>query len=270
MSSQCAINTGAPQGCVLCSVLFILYTNSFTACQRDCHVFKYADDTAVLGKITNSDESCYRQEVTHVVDWCTEHHLVLNTGKTKELIIDLRSRSLCHYPVFIHNTPVSIVSTYKYLGTIIDDKLQWNENVRALCSKGNKRLYFIRKLKSFHIDSTILKMFYSSVVQSVITLSCICWWNNLSKINQGKLEKVRRGAKRIIGSELTLLSDVYKTRLLKKTGSILSEGHPLSQEFSLLRSGRRLQAIKFRTNRFRDSFVPTAVRLFNENKYLFI
>ena len=187
--------------------------------------------------------------------------------------------------LFIHNTPVSIVSTYKYLGTIIDDKLKWNENVRALCSKGNQRLYFIRKLKSFHIDSTIyfirklksfhidstiLKMFYSSVVQSVITFSCICWWNNLSKINQGKLEKVRRGAQRIIGSELTLLSDVYKTRLLKKTGSILSEGLPLSQEFSLLRSGRRLQAIKCRTNRFRDSFAPTAVRLLNENKYLVI
>ena len=110
-------------------------------------------------------------------------------------------------------------------------------------------------------------MFYSSVVQSVITFSCICWWNNLSKINQGKLEKVRRGAQKITGSELTLLSDVYKTRLLKKTGSILSEGH---QEFSLLRSGRRLQAIKCRTNRFRNSFVPTAVRLFNENKYLVI
>ena len=175
-----------------------------------------------------------------------------------------------HLSVFIHNKPVSIVSTYKYLGTIIDDKLKWNENVRALCSKGNQRLYFIRKLKSFHIDSTILKLFYSSVVQSVITFSCICWWNNLSKINQGKLEKVRRGAQRTIGSELTLLSDVYKTRLLKKTGSILSEGHPLSREFSLLRSGRRLQAIKCRTNRFRDSFVPTAVRLFNENKYLVI
>ena len=135
--------------------------------------------------------------------------------KLQKIIIDLRSRSLCHYPVFIHNTPVSIVSTYKYLGTIIDDEVKLNENVR---------------------------------VQSVITFSCICWWNNLSKINQGKLEKVRRGAQRIIGSELTLLSDVYKTRLLKKTGSILSEGHPLSQEFSLLRSGRRLQAIKCRTS----------------------
>ena len=143
--SQCVINTGAPQGCVL----FILYTNSFTAGQRDCHVFKYADDTDVLGKITNSDESYYRQEVTDVVDWCTEHHLVLNTGKTKELIIDLRSRSLCHHPVFIHSTPVSIVSTYKYLGTIFDDKLKWNANVGALCSKGNQRQYFIGNLNLF-------------------------------------------------------------------------------------------------------------------------
>ena len=57
-----------PSGLFLSSMLFILYTNSFTADQRDCHVFKYADDTAVLGKITNSDESCYRQEVTDVVD----------------------------------------------------------------------------------------------------------------------------------------------------------------------------------------------------------
>ena len=79
----------------------------------------------------------------NVMDWCIEHQFVLNMGKTKELIIDLRSRSLYHYPVFIHNTPVAIVSTYKYLGTDIDDKLKWNENVDALCTKGSKQLYFI-------------------------------------------------------------------------------------------------------------------------------
>ena len=56
-SSLRTMNTGAPQGCVLSPVLFILYTNSFCASNPGCQILKYADDTVVIGLIKDSDES---------------------------------------------------------------------------------------------------------------------------------------------------------------------------------------------------------------------
>ena len=55
-SSTITVNTGAPQGCVLSPVLFILYTNNLRSTQPVCYIIKYADDTAVIGNISNGNE----------------------------------------------------------------------------------------------------------------------------------------------------------------------------------------------------------------------
>ena len=44
-------NTGAPQGCVISPVLFTLYTNDCVSTHDSCEIIKYADDTAILGKV---------------------------------------------------------------------------------------------------------------------------------------------------------------------------------------------------------------------------
>jgi len=35
-------------------------------------------------------KAAYREEVQHLVAWCADNNLALNTKKTKELIVDFR------------------------------------------------------------------------------------------------------------------------------------------------------------------------------------
>ena len=58
--------------------------------------------------------------------------------------------------------------SYKYLGTTIDDKLRWDDNIMNLYKKGQQRLYFLRILNALHIDRNILFMFHDSFVKSVM------------------------------------------------------------------------------------------------------
>ena len=81
--------TGAPQGCVLSPLLFTLYTKSCRSSSESCKVYKYADDTALVGLCVNNDEE-YQKEVKSFVTWCKENYLLLNVQKTKELVIDFR------------------------------------------------------------------------------------------------------------------------------------------------------------------------------------
>ena len=62
------------------------------------------------------------------VDWCDNSYLDLNVTKTKEMSAYFRRQEHSPGKTIIHNNEVEIVSKYKYLGTIFDDKLKRDDN----------------------------------------------------------------------------------------------------------------------------------------------
>ncbi|KAK5853457.1 hypothetical protein PBY51_014606 [Eleginops maclovinus] len=91
-SSTLTLNTGAPQGCVLSPLLYSLFTHDCVATHSSNTIIKFADDTTVIGLITDGDETAYREEVRALTSWCQDHNLHLNVNKTKEQIVDYRKR----------------------------------------------------------------------------------------------------------------------------------------------------------------------------------
>ncbi|XP_061139789.1 carbohydrate sulfotransferase 6 isoform X5 [Syngnathus typhle] len=51
---------------------------------------KYADDTTLIGRIRDGDETAYRHQVERLVHWCSQNHLELNPLKTEEMTVDFR------------------------------------------------------------------------------------------------------------------------------------------------------------------------------------
>ena len=106
---------------------------------------------------------------------------MLNVKKTKEMIIDFRITKKPMRQLEINDESVETVGSYKYLGFTIDNKLNWHAHVDVLCNKLNTRLFFLKKLKSFHVNESILKMFYQVLIQSVITFGISSWGGNITK-----------------------------------------------------------------------------------------
>ncbi len=92
---------------VLSPLLFTLLTHDCTAKFSSNHIIKFADDTTVVGLISNNDETHYREEVAQLAEWCGTNNLSLNVGKTKEVVLDFRRRnSVDHPPLTIDSSPV--------------------------------------------------------------------------------------------------------------------------------------------------------------------
>ena len=61
----------------------------------------------------------YFSVINAFVEWSDSDHLVINTEKTKEMVFDPKSIGGTG-PVVIHDVTISQVSSYKYLGVLID------------------------------------------------------------------------------------------------------------------------------------------------------
>ena len=72
ISNPLILNTGAPQGCVLSPLLYSLFTHDCVTMHTSNSIIKFADDTTVVGLITNNDETAYREEVRALGVWCQE------------------------------------------------------------------------------------------------------------------------------------------------------------------------------------------------------
>ena len=107
-------------------------------------LFKFADDMAHVGLLLNEDSlATYFSHVSLLNECCEESFLEINVGKTKELVLDARKTKNVFVPVKVNNKPVKVVSNFKYLGTLIDNKLSFSDNSDLIYKKSQQRLYLL-------------------------------------------------------------------------------------------------------------------------------
>ncbi|XP_039647286.1 uncharacterized protein LOC120553194 [Perca fluviatilis] len=134
---------------------------------------KFTDDTTVVGLISKGDESNYRDEVEQLAGWCRANNLLLNTSKTKELIVDFRRKKTDIQPLLIGGTCVERVSDFRFLGVNIMEDLIWDAHTTELVKKAQQRLYFLRVLRRNNIPQKQLVSFYRCSIESIMSY-CLC------------------------------------------------------------------------------------------------
>ena len=228
---------------------------------------KFADDSCIQGLICErSDEIEYSNQVDWFTDWCDVNKLLLNTDKTKELVIDFRTKKDPIMPIVIKGSTIEQVDLYVYLGVTIDNQLSWDAHALSVISKMNKRMYFLRKLGTFHIDYTIMSLFYTSVIESILTFCIIGWGGNVTIKNKTVINRSIKRASKLTRSTFSDFDILLFSSTSKKINKIENTDHPLASKIKRsVRSGRPL-FITARTERYKKSFLPYAVTLLTYNR----
>ncbi|KAL6490166.1 hypothetical protein MHYP_G00005110 [Metynnis hypsauchen] len=266
VSPTVILSIGAPQGCVLSPLLYSLYTYDCVSTSSSNTIIKFADDTVVVGLISNNNEKAYLEEIARLENWCQGNNLLLNVSKTKELIVDCsRSQTRSYHPVRINGAAVERVNNFRYLGVHISQDLSWSCHVNTLAKKARQRLYFLRRLRDFRLPPKVLQNFYSCTIESILTGNSVAWFGNSTKRDRQSLQRVVRSAERIMRTSLPDLQTIYTKRCWSKAKEIVKDpSHPNYGLFALLPSGKRFRSLKSSTERMRLSFFPQAIRTLNQ------
>ncbi|KAK3575632.1 hypothetical protein QTP86_031588, partial [Hemibagrus guttatus] len=144
VSASLTHSTGAPQGCVLSPLLYSLYMYDCVATTNCTTVIKFADDTVVVGLISDNNETAYLEEIRNLENWCQRNNLLLNVSKTKELIVDFSTKQERNYQTpMIKKSPVERVDSFRYLGVHITQDLSWSCHINTMVKKARQRLYHL-------------------------------------------------------------------------------------------------------------------------------
>jgi len=91
--------------------------------------------------------------------------MAFNIGKCEVLYISLRN--VAKHSYIFYDQPLQNVNEAKYLGVIIDSKLNFNKQIDTLCKKANSTLAFLRR-NLFSCECKIKSDAYLIYVRSIL------------------------------------------------------------------------------------------------------
>ena len=109
-----------------------------------------------------------------VTTWCEDNRMVINTPKTKCMLITTKQRR--HYlrnnqlAITLNDQQLQQVKQNKVIGVDVDENLQWRENVTGVFKKVSKTLALFRRIKHF-LPKWSKIMFYNAYITCLILIT---------------------------------------------------------------------------------------------------
>jgi hypothetical protein len=164
LSDILSVLLGVPQGSVLGPLLFVLFINDMPFFLKLFLTILFADDTTLGLKDDNYDIliNKFLTAIEDLIKWCQFNKFDINWKKSE--IMFITNKNGVNLPDFIKidNHQVKVVTEFKLLGIIIDNKLNFVKNTCKVRKSINTRLYSIQKL--FQLDLTVKIQFLKTFI----------------------------------------------------------------------------------------------------------
>ena len=90
---------------------------------------------------TPEDYNQLQLDMNKLCTWTDNNLLTYNTNKCKYMVISRKKQpSLPSMPLNVNNSPMEMVSSYKYLGVWLTSSLDWSKQVTSVCKKARQHV----------------------------------------------------------------------------------------------------------------------------------
>ena len=287
-SDWAEVKAGVPQGSILGPLLFLIFINDIVN-NINADIRLFADDTSLFITVDNPIVSAdiLNTDLLQISTWASKWKVNFNPLKTETIIFSRKYNPPPHPTLQMVDTDIISVQHHKHLGVHLSHNLRWSHHIDYILSKAYLRLNVMRKLK-FSIDRRSLETIYISFIRPLLEYSDIVF-DSCTIQEKHELEKVQYEAARIVSGATKLISidklmtevgweslecrrKKHKLIFLYKiihnlVPSYLSSLNPSTisnNSYYNLRHSENLLQPRSRTNLYYNSFLPSAIREFNQ------
>ena len=159
------IKCGVPQGSMLGPLLFLIYINDLPSVFKYFMPILFTDDTNLFCTGPNlHDIVCQiNQEIKIIYSWVKANKLSLNIDKTNFMLFTPKRFSRVMDVLLIDGKRIMEVNETKFLGVIIDNKLNWKPHIRYVGTKVAKGIGIILKARKVFNHETLSTLYYTFV-----------------------------------------------------------------------------------------------------------
>ena len=245
-STPILINGGGPQGATLGILVYLSLSNSCSKFIETDNKYRFIDDLTVLeivdllslkiekfdvqksvpndipvhNNIVDPEELVTQANLNNLERWTDQKKMVLNSRKTKMMIINFSRNKQFTSRVKLNNQNIGIVDEAKILGKTITSSSSWKKNTDILIKKANARMQLLAKIASFGASVKDLKDVYNLFVRSILEQSSVVWGSSLTREQKIAIERVQKTAVKIISNNQAIN---YKKALSKLEMKSLEE-----------------------------------------------
>ncbi|GBN27138.1 Retrovirus-related Pol polyprotein from type-1 retrotransposable element R1 [Araneus ventricosus] len=169
---------GWPQGSCSGSTLWNLVANEIlqetwpenTATQAFADDFAIVSHAATKIKIENQIHAAIKK----FINWANKNKLQISTGKTQYILFRKLTRPL---RIRWQGETIQRKHTIKYLGLLIDGKLNWNAHLRILSTKSFTLYQNLLKItgKNWVFSLKLRRMLYKTVIERMLAYGTAVW-----------------------------------------------------------------------------------------------
>ena len=209
---------GGAMGASLGNWEFLSQTNNSADCVPEEDRFKFVDDLSTLevinlltiglssfhfhnqissdipthGQYIKSEHLKSQDYLKKINEWSERQKMVISEKKTKAMIFNWTDNYQFTTRLQLKGENIEIVDKMKILGTIITNKLSWNDNCALIIKKVNARMQLLRGVHGFGANINEMVHLWTVYCRSVLEQSCVVWGSTLTLENANDLERAQK------------------------------------------------------------------------------